>query len=149
MEIDKLRLEIEADEGKINRIYKCSLDHETFGIGHLIKQDDPEYGQPIGTEVSSTRVHEAFEHDVAVVINDCIKIYPNFYDFPEEAQRIIANMCFQLGRPRLSAFSNMRDAVLNSNWLEASVQMLDSRWAKQTPNRANRLADRMRAIDGS
>ena len=40
----------------------------------------------------------------------------------------------------------MKEAVDNRDWVEASNQMMDSRWYKQVPNRAERLAQRMKAI---
>lgn len=143
MNIHKLQSEIIVEEGNVKSVYLCSENHPTFGIGHLITDKDPEKNQPVGTEVSDTRIQEAFEEDMAVVIKDCEILYSDFYELPEEAQHIIANMCFQLGRPRLSKFKMMKAAVDARDFKEAANQMLDSRWAKQTPNRANRLADRM------
>ena len=148
MNLTKLQSEITADEGRKDEIYLCSEGHPTFGIGHLITHKDPEYmlltlDNYVGTKINETRVNEVFEADIRVVIKDCEILYPDFYELQEEAQHIIANMCFQLGRPRLSAFKMMKSAVDARDFKEAANQMLDSRWAKQTPNRANRLADRM------
>mgnify|MGYP005998604217 FL=1 len=97
-------------------------------------------------DVSKERVDECFLDDIEKVINDCTILYDNFYELPEEAQLIIANMMFNLGRPRLSAFKQMKAAVDDHNWIEAAIQMEDSKWARQVPNRANRLCDRMRNI---
>ena len=55
-------------------------------------------------------------------------------------------MMFNLGRPRLSQFAKMHAAVMDANWIEAGIQMEDSKWAKQVPNRAERLCERMRNI---
>ena len=148
MNLTKLQSEITADEGRKDEIYLCSEGHPTFGIGHLIKQTDPEYmlltlDNYVGTKINETRVNEVFEADMGVVLKDCEILYPDFYELPEEAQHIIANMCFQLGRPRLSKFKMMKAAVDARDFKEAANQMLDSRWAKQTPNRAVRLAERM------
>jgi lysozyme len=100
----------------------------------------------VGTEVSKERVDECFVEDIEKVIDDCTILYDNFYQLPEEAQLIIANMMFNLGRPRLSAFKKMKSAVDDHNWIEAAIQMEDSKWAKQVPNRASRLCERMRNI---
>ena len=48
-------------------------------------------------------------------------------------------MMFNMGRPRLSRFHKMKRAVDSSDWTEAANQMLDSKWARQVPNRANVL----------
>ena len=55
-------------------------------------------------------------------------------------------MMFNMGRPRLSRFHKMKKAVDSSDWTEAANQMLDSKWARQVPNRANRLIERMKNI---
>ena len=52
-------------------------------------------------------------------------------------------LMFNLGRPRLTNFIRMRKAVNEGNFAEAKMQMLDSKWAKQVPNRAKRLSERM------
>jgi len=52
-------------------------------------------------------------------------------------------MCFQLGRPRLSKFKNMIAAVEDLDWAKMADEMEDSNWFKQTPNRAQRLIDRV------
>jgi GH24 family phage-related lysozyme (muramidase) len=56
MNIKQLRKQLEIDEGVKYEIYKDHLGYPTFGIGHLIINSDPEYGQPIGTPVSKERV---------------------------------------------------------------------------------------------
>ena len=55
-------------------------------------------------------------------------------------------MMFNLGRPRLTKFRKMYEAVMDANWIEAAIQMEDSLWARQVPNRAERLCDRMRNV---
>ena len=125
------------------------MDHlglPTFGIGHLVRDEDPEYGEDVGTSVSEDRVASAFEQDIQITIEDCEKLYPDFYELPEEAQLIIANMCFNLGYPRLSAFKGMKRGVDARDWNAAADEMVDSRWYRQVTNRADRLVERMRAI---
>jgi lysozyme len=155
MNIDKLREEIKADEGvKLaengnHLIYLDHLGYPTVGIGHLIKETDPEHGLEVGTEIDDERVNKLFEEDINTTIQECNILYDNFDDLPEEAQHILTNMMFNLGRPRLSKFKKMNEAIANKDWLEASIQMEDSRWHKQVTNRANRLISRMKAIDST
>jgi len=146
MNIEDLRVQLEIDEGVVYEVYLDHLGYATFGIGHLIREDDPEHGWEVGTEVSESRVAEAFESDIETVLSDCNTLYPEFDDLPEEAQQIIANMMFNLGRPRLSAFKGMKAGVDAGDWNEAADQMVDSRWYKQVGARAERLVERMRAI---
>jgi GH24 family phage-related lysozyme (muramidase) len=146
MDIDKLRRQLEIDEGCMRQIYRDHLGYPTFGIGHLILKTDPEYGQAFGTPVLYERVREAFESDVSTVLSDCVKLYSDFYDLPEEAQQIIANMMFNMGRTRLSKFKNMKKAVDARKWSTAAAEMIDSSWYRQVTNRADRLVKRMRKI---
>jgi len=146
MNIEQLREEISIDEGVKYEIYLDHLGLPTFGIGHLVRDDDPEFGQPVGTAVSKDRVNECFDKDVEIVINDCRQLYEDFDDLPSEAQLIIANMMFNMGRPRLSKFKGMKRGVDARDWNAAADEMVDSRWYRQVTNRADRLVQRMRSI---
>ena len=144
MDIDKLREEITFDEGVKYETYHCSEGHLTGGIGHLITEwDEDYYDKPIGTPIPEEKVNEWFASDIEVSINDCKDLFNNFDDLPEDVQRVLANMSFQLGRPRLSKFRKMIAAVELQDYAEMANQMEDSRWFKQTQNRAQRLIDRV------
>ena len=146
MNIDKLREELAYDEGVVHKVYLDHLGLPTFGIGHLIRESDPEHGAEVGTPISDDRVVEAFEQDIQTVLSDCDKLYSDFSSLPEEAQLIIANMMFNLGYPRLSKFKGMKAGVDTRDWEKAADEMVDSRWYKQVTNRADRLVERMRAV---
>tara|TARA_B100000508_G_C11366152_1_gene231363 strand:+ start:314 stop:760 length:447 start_codon:yes stop_codon:yes gene_type:complete len=147
MDVEKLREQLKIDEGCVYEIYNDHLGYPTFGIGHLVRSDDPENGSPVGTKVSEDRVTDAFDDDIEIVLSDCKTLYPDFEDLPEEAQQIIANMMFNLGRPRLSKFVGMKRGVDTKNWNEAADEMVDSRWYRQVGARAERLVNRMREIE--
>ena len=149
MNLDKLREELAEDEGCKYEIYLDHLGLPTFGIGHLITNNDPEYGKDVGTVIEQSRVQSAFNLDIAVTIEDCHRLYKDFDELPEEAQLIIANMMFNLGYPRLSKFKGMKAGVDARNWSDAADEMVDSRWYTQVPNRARRLVDRMRKLENN
>ena len=146
MNIDQLREELEVDEGCVYQIYNDHLGYPTFGIGHLVTNHDEEYGWSVGTDVEEDRVREVFEQDVQTVLSDCEILYPDFYDLPEEAQLIIANMMFNMGRTRLSKFKGMKRGVDARDWETAADEMVDSRWYRQVGERAERLVARMRDV---
>ena len=147
MNLEKLQEELELDEGCKYEIYLDHLGYPTFGIGHLITENDPEYGWEVGASIDTHRVHETFESDIEGVLSDCFKLYSDFEDLPEEAQRVIANMMFNMGLTRLSKFKGMKRGVDAKNWNQAADEMVDSRWYNQVTNRANRLVERMRNIE--
>lgn len=146
MNKDQLREELAEDEGCKFEIYLDHLGLPTFGIGHLVVDGDPEYGQPVGTPVDDERVRQVFSLDIASTLDECQVLYPDFDDLPEECQLIIANMMFNMGRPRLSKFKGMKAGVDARDWNRAADEMVDSRWHDQVPNRAKRLVKRMRAL---
>ena len=146
MNIDQLREELERDEGCVYQIYNDHLGYPTFGIGHLVTGHDKEHVWSVGTDVEEDRVREVFEQDVQTVLSDCEILYPDFYDLPEEVQLIVANMMFNMGRPRLSKFKGMKRGVDSRNWEQAADEMVDSQWYRQVERRADRLVVRMRMV---
>ena len=146
MNIEQLRKELERDEGVKYEVYLDHLGYPTFGIGHLITDDDPECGASVGTKVDSDRVQEAFETDVESVLSDCERLYVQFEHLPEEAQLIIANMMFNMGYTRLSKFKGMKSCVDARYWESAADEMVDSKWYDQVTRRADRLVVRMRSL---
>jgi len=144
MNLIKLQNEIADDEGVKYEIYKCSEGYPTGGIGHLITEWDEEYYEkPIGTKIPNEQVDDWFAKDIETTIKDCNLLFSQFDNLPEDIQHVLANMCFQLGRPRLSKFKNMIAAVEDLDWARMADEMQDSRWFRQTTNRAQRLIDRV------
>ena len=146
MNLEQLREQLEIDEGVKYEVYNDHLGYATFGVGHLVLESDEEHGAALGTPVSESRVIEAFEQDCENVLRDCDILYEDFGDLPEEAQQVIANMMFNMGRPRLSKFKGMKRGVDAQDWNAAADEMIDSNWYKQVTNRADRLVNRMRNI---
>ena len=146
MDLQVLREQLEIDEGVKYEVYNDHLGYATFGVGHLVLESDEEHGSPLGTAVSESRVIEAFEQDCENVLRDCNILYEDFDDLPEEAQQVIANMMFNMGRPRLSKFKGMKRGVDSRDWNAAADEMVDSRWYRQVPKRAKRLVRRIRAL---
>ena len=147
MDLEKLRKQLEIDEGVKYEIYLDHLGYPTFGIGHLVVPDDKEYREDVGTRVSEERVRECFDKDVESVLRDCTLLYKDFDELPEEVQQIVTNMMFNMGYTRLSKFKGMKRGVDARDWNKAADEMVDSRWYKQVTNRANRLVERMRNIE--
>lgn len=146
MNIDRLRQQLEIDEGCKYVIYLDHLNLPTHGIGHLILESDLEYGQPVGTSVSEDRVIECFEKDLESVQKDCYRLYDDFDDLPETVQEIIANMLFNMGLGRMKAFKGMKRNVDARQWDKAADEMVDSRWYNQVGERSKRLVERMRSV---
>ena len=146
MDINKLREQLKIDEGVKYEVYDDHLGYKTFGIGHLVKTADEEYGAPVGTPVSEKRVNSVFDRDVETYIAETEKVFGNLQEMTQEVQQCLVNMCFNMGAPRLSQFKKFIKAIHDEDWATASVEMLDSRWSNQVGDRANRLSDRIKSI---
>jgi lysozyme len=143
MDKDQLLKELMLDEGVIHEIYNDHLGYPTFGVGHLITEKDEEHGKPLGTPVSEERVTECLNADVDIVCAELDKNMEWWRGLNDTRQRVMANMCFNLGYPRLSKFKKFLAAVQKEDWETAAVEMMDSKWATQVGDRAVRLREKM------
>jgi lysozyme len=142
----RLKDEIASDEGTVLEVYHDHLGYPTVGVGHLIKDTDPEFGEGVGFKISQTRCDELFYQDINICLDECERRMNEWDNYPNEVRLILANMAFNLGITRLLKFKMMFAALNNGDWVDASKQGLDSKWAKQVYNRAHRLMDRLRSI---
>ena len=143
MNIEKLREELKVDEGCINEIYLDHLGYHTFGIGHLITNEDKVWGEPVGTTISTKRVNECFKNDIEIDFKELDRSLSWWRELPEDIQLVLANMCFNLGITRLKKFKKFLTALSEKNWELAATEMMDSRWATQVKQRAVRLQKRV------
>ena len=139
--------QLKIDEGVVYEIYNDHLGYATFGVGHLVLDTDPEFGQDVGTPVSEERVRECFEKDLDTAISECKVLYEDAWEgFPSEVQEVLVNMLFNLGRPRLSKFKNFNAKLVEGDYAGAAPEGLDSLWARQVGARANRLMERLENV---
>jgi GH24 family phage-related lysozyme (muramidase) len=78
MDIEKLREELIADEGMRLDIYRCTENHLTVGVGHRIIEGDAEHGKPEGYTITERRMKQLFDLDIAIVREDCHRLYEDF-----------------------------------------------------------------------
>ena len=143
MNIDKLMNELIMDEGYKYEIYLDHLGYPTLGVGHLITEKDEEYEQEVGTLISEQRIKECLDQDIATVCEELDRKESWWRNLNDNRQRVLANMCFNLGYPRLSGFKRFLAAMNTAQWEVAAEEMLDSRWSTQVGDRAIRLRDRV------
>ena len=151
MNKELLKEQIKRHEGEVLEIYEDSLGYLTFGVGHLVKEDDPEYGQPAGTPVSQERVDEVYEIDFEKHVEETIHVFKgkggeDFYALPEDIQHVLVNMTFNLGGTRFAKFNNMWKGVIENDWEKVAVEMEDSRWFKQVGRRSIELQEIVRSV---
>ena len=114
--------------------YKCPAGYWTVGVGRNV---DPNGG--IG--LSDEEVDMLLENDIARVIKELASEYSWFKDLDSVRAEAVINAFFCLGATKFRGFQKMIQAFETADYKEASVQLLDSRFAKQTGRRAIELAD--------
>ena len=88
------------------------------------------------------------EHDLSDAIKGANDLMAEngCMDMNEKAHELIIEMVFQLGKTGVSKFRNMWKALSGLDYSTAASEMLDSRWAKQTPNRAQAMSAQMASL---
>ena len=122
---------IKESEGFRNRVYKCTAGFDTIGYGFAIK--DLTMDEDIATMI--------LERKVAELKLRVHNKFPFITDLPESVQDVVIEMCYQMGVSGFSKFSKTIQYLKDHEFECAGIEMLDSRWAKQTPNRAKKLSD--------
>ncbi len=133
--------DLKLDEGLRLTAYPDPLTHAapwTIGYGHT----GPEVHQ--GLVWTPAQADAALAHDVERVLSDlAAALFPWWPTLAPLRQDVLANMAFNMGVGGLLAFHHMLNACSTSHWLIAHDAMLDSKWARQLPHRAGRLAVQM------
>ena len=142
--IEQIKEDLVKHEGYVTEIYLCSEGYPTFGIGHMVTEDDMEHTWPVGTPVTDERILQVFHDDCNAACTDASALFLNFSSHPKNVQRVLVNMAFNLGRSRLGKFKNMITAVNEGNYSKAADEMVDSKWYRQVKRRGEELVEIMR-----
>lgn len=129
---------LELEEGYREKPYYCSENYPTIGIGKRIGPKNADLS--LYEFTCSKPVAYAWLDDEIAELGKKLKPLDWFANLNEGRRAIVVSMCYQLGFSGVMKFRKMIEALASENWSEAAKQALDSRWAKQTPARANRHA---------
>lgn len=128
------------DEDKVKHAYRDSEGYWTIGVGHLIDKRR-------GGGLSDAAIDFILREDIEEVYVDLDRNISWWRDLPEDCRRGLCNMCFNLGWTRLSKFKNMLLALRQRDWNRAADEALDSKWARQVGDRAERIAELFRSAE--
>ena len=115
MNIEKLKDEIQKEEGYRDTIYKDHLGFATIGYGHLVRPSD---NFKEGVKYDRKRLLKVFDYDFQISYQDSMDLCKDL-DIHDEAKEIIIHMCFQLGKPKTTKFKKMFEALRNKDYIEA------------------------------
>jgi lysozyme len=144
MTYNELADSVKLSEGFRDHIYKDTEGFATIGWGHkVVHEDNFEDGKTYTKE----ELQEVFDNDLRKALGLARQLMEenDVRDLPTTAQHTITEMCFQLGKSGVSKFRNMWKALQNRDFNTASLEMLDSKWNRQTPNRCKKLSDQMKS----
>ena len=131
-----LKEQLKRDEGVVNHAYQDSLGFTTIGVGRLIDARR-------GGGLSDSEIGYLLSNDIEEKTAQVLAALPWASKLSEPRFAVLVNMAFQLGIGGLLKFKRALGSIEDGQYKEASMEMLDSLWAQQTPERAKRLSKQM------
>ncbi len=145
-----------AHEGMVLTVYQDTLGIDTIGIGRNLKDrgiskeeldymDIPSMAIVYEHGITEADARYLAMNDIKIVEEELCRVQPVVNDLDAVRQLILMDMAFNMGVPRLCKFKKMWNAIYEGNYEVASLEMMDSRWARQVGRRAKKLSDAMKA----
>ena len=131
--LDKLKDQIRLHEGVEKKVYLDTEGIETIGVGRNLRDRG----------LSEDEIDLLLDNDIAICEEELINNFEWYAELDEVRKRVLIDMAFNLGMPKLKQFAKMLGAIENKDWVNVASEMLDSRWAEQVGNRASRLSEMM------
>ena len=134
MLMDRTERMLIKHEGLRTKVYTCPANKLTIGVGRNLEDRG----------ITKKEALYLLNNDIVECDNKLSLKLPFYDSLDDVRQEVLINMCFQLGFIGLSKFKKTLKYINDFDFEKASQEMLDSAWAKQTPNRANELAQILR-----
>lgn len=131
--------QLKKHEGLRLKVYDCPAGKKTIGYGRNLEDRG----------ITEDEANQLLLNDVNQINIDLKVMFPprfwfEFKQFPDYIQSIFINMAYQMGIDGFFKFRKTIQLVIEKNYEKASLEMLNSKWAKQTPNRAKELSNLMK-----
>ena len=134
--INELIKQLIDDEDMKLQPYRCTAGKLTIGVGRNL--DD--------RGISAEEAMFLLRNDIDLVLAELKLNLKWFEAAPETVKMVLANMAFNMGTPRLMMFKKTLAFLEQRDYMNASVEMLNSKWAVQVGNRAIRLSYMLKSI---
>lgn len=135
--ISELAQQLNRDEGRRSTVYQDHLGYYTIGVGRLVDARRP------GSGLRPDEMDYLLRNDINDRIDALTRALPWFQNLDDVRKGVLLNMAFQLGTEGLLGFKNTLAKVESGDYAAAAAMMLQSKWATQTPERAQRLSKQM------
>lgn len=143
-------------EGMVLTVYQDTLGIDTIGIGRNLKDrgispeelaymDIPNMAIVYTEGINEADARYLAMNDIKIVENELVQVHKCVENLDAVRQLILMDMAFNMGVPRLCKFKKMWYAIHDGNFDAASLEMMDSRWARQVGSRARKLSDAMKS----
>ncbi len=130
---DKVKQQIKLHEGVEYRVYEDTQGILTIGVGRNLEDRG----------LSEDEVYYFLNNDIKICVKELRWSFDWYYDLDDIRKRVLVDMMFNLGMPRLKGCVKMLEAIESGAWGAAAEEMLDSTWARQVGSRADRLSEMM------
>ena len=128
---------VQGHEGLSLMPYYCTANKLSIGIGRNLEDRG----------ISKEEAMFMFNNDLKLAVSDLVRVFGADYNgLPDEAKMVFIDMVFQLGIGRFSGFKKMIKYAIAGNWKEAARELMDSKYARQVPKRAEENRDLLLSI---
>jgi len=128
---DELKESIKTEEGLSLEAYKDSRGYLTVGYGHLLAE---------GSTIPREAAEIIFDADFEQAATDYLKLG---LDLDPIRRAALIDMIFNMGLPRVRRFVHFLAYLREKNWIKAAIELMDSDYARQLPERAKRNRKRI------
>ena len=133
--LNNLKEQIAKHEGYEPKVYKCTNGYDTIGYGFAIK--DLYMDKEVADLILDQKINKLLKR-----ISADEDWGDWFLEKPQAIQEVLINMIYQIGFSGVKRFRKTIQYIKDDNFLMASEEMLDSKWAKSdSPNRATELSE--------
>ena len=122
-------------EGFSSTSYVCPTGHLTVGFGHRTDKS---------VTMSRETALAVLFSDIALAEQGARRVFPSYDNQPQRVRDVLVEMVFQIGTTGASKFVKFKAAIAANDYRQAASEMLNSKWAKQTPARVTELANRIK-----
>ena len=133
-----MKADLLRDEGLRLKPYMDTVGKLTIGVGRNLTDNG----------ITEDEALALLGNDIANAENDLVIQLPLYNHLSEVRQRVLLNMCFNMGINKLMTFRQMLGLIAVERYDKAADAGLDSLWAKQVGARAVRLMESLRTNGG-
>lgn len=132
---DQLREDLIKDESLELTLYLCPEGFYTIGVGRNLDANG----------ISEDEAMYLLDNDINRVFHELKNNFDWFQQINTARKAALMNVCFNIGISSLKKFKKMIKACAEGDWNTAADELLDSKYAQQVGQRANRLSEQLRS----